>query len=456
MERFDQYLQAQRQYFYTGVTKSLAWRQDQLSKLETAIRTNEEAIMDALAKDLGKSSYESYTTEIGFVLQSAKQTRKKVGKWMKPKKVPVPMHQFGASAKVVAEPYGNLLIIGPFNYPFQLVIEPLIAALAAGNTAIIKPSEYTPNVSDVLEQVLGSTFQPEVVKVVRGAREETSALIHMPFDHIFFTGSVPVGKIVMEAAAKNLVPITLELGGKSPTIVDRTANLEVAAKRIAWGKFMNAGQTCVAPDYVYVDASVADDFIGHMKQAITSFYTDHVVTSPDYGRIVNDRHYQRLIDLIDPAKVVHGGHVVEEERFIEPTLLYPSTWEDAAMADEIFGPLLPILPYDDLSQVIQTIQAKPKPLALYVFTENKQVEDRVLDTLSFGGGCVNDTISHLIPEELPFGGVGHAGMGAYHGKHGFDQLSHQKSVVKKTTKFDFSVIYPPYKGKLKMVKSMLG
>lgn len=456
MDIYKKLLENQRNYFHTNVTKMESWRIEQLLKLETMIRENESEILVALKMDLGKSEFEAYATEVGFLLDSIKKTVKHLKEWMKPQKVSLPLHQFGASGKVMHEPYGCILIIGPFNYPFQLLMEPLVAALAAGNTAVLKPSEYTEHTSDLLERLIGKTFDESVIAVVRGDRKVTNDLIHMKFDHIFFTGSVPVGKIVMEAASKNLTPVTLELGGKSPTIVEDSANIEIAAKRIVWGKFMNAGQTCIAPDYIYVSKRKANDLIEAIKKSIQDFYGTNVKNSSDYGRIVSDKHFNRLTDLIDYNKVVFGGETAFDEKYIEPTILYPVTWEDKVMEDEIFGPVLPIMIYDNLNEVIAEVRSRPKPLALYLFTEDDTVEERIMNTLSFGGGCINDTLSHVVPHDLPFGGVGQSGHGNYHGKAGFLTLSHTKSILKKSTKLDIKVAFPPYKGKLKLIKKLLG
>lgn len=456
MDKYKTLLDKQKTYFHTNVTKMETWRIDQLLKLETMIRENESEILKALKMDLGKSEFEAYATEVGFLLDNIKKTVKHLKSWMKPQKVSLPLHQFGASGTVMYEPYGSVLIIGPFNYPFQLVMEPLVAALAAGNTAVLKPSEYTEHTSDLLERLIGKTFDESAIAVVRGDRKVTSALIHMPFDHIFFTGSVPVGKIVMEAASKNLTPVTLELGGKSPTIVEDSANIEIAAKRIVWGKFMNAGQTCIAPDYIYVSSRKADALIEAMKKSIQDFYGTNVKNSPDYGRIVSDKHFNRLTELMDYNKVVFGGETVFDEKYIEPTILYPVTWQDKVMEDEIFGPILPVMIYESLNEVIEEVRKRPKPLALYLFTENDTVQERIMTSLSFGGGCINDTLSHVVPHDLPFGGVGHSGHGYYHGKAGFLTLSHTKSILKKSTKLDIKVAFPPYKGKLKLIKKLLG
>ncbi|CAM4413879.1 aldehyde dehydrogenase [Paenibacillus typhae] len=450
-------LAGHRDYFDSGVTKDPGFRIRQLQKLKDAIRSYETRIIEALHQDLHKGEFEAYATEIGFTLESISYMMKHLRRWAKPVRVKSPLHMFPSKSLILSEPYGTVLIIGPFNYPFQLLIEPLIGAMAAGNCAVLKPSESTPAVSAVIEDMINETFEPGYIRVVQGEKETTNLLIHAKFDYIFFTGSVPVGKIVMEAAAKQLVPVTLELGGKSPVIVDKSANLETAAKRIVWGKLINAGQTCIAPDYMLVHSEVAGRLIELMKQQITAFYGEDARKSPDYGRIVNDRQLQRIAGLIDRdrSKVIMGGTVDAGDLYIEPTLLYPANWSDALMEDEIFGPVLPILTFDRLEEAISSIKQRPKPLALYLFTEDKQVEQKVLDNVSFGGGCVNDTISHVASSRLPFGGVGHSGIGGYHGKHSFDLFSHRKSVVKRSAKVDPGIVYPPYGNKINLVRRLL-
>jgi aldehyde dehydrogenase (NAD+) len=446
-----------RQFFDSGVTKETAFRLRQLQKLGDAIRRHESRIIEALHQDLRKSEFEAYATEIGFTLDSIGYMMKHLKRWMKPVKVQSPLHMFPSKSLIISEPYGTVLIIGPFNYPFQLLIEPLIGAIAAGNCAVLKPSESTPAVSAVIEELIKETFEPGYIRVVQGEKETTNLLIHAKFDYIFFTGSVPVGKIVMAAAAKQLVPVTLELGGKSPVIVDKTANLETAAKRIVWGKLINVGQTCIAPDYLLVHKEVAAELISLMKQSIRAFYGENPRSNPDYGRIVNERQLQRIAGMIerDRSKIITGGTVEPEDLYIEPTLLYPATWSDAAMEDEIFGPVLPIIEFGRLEEAISSINQHPKPLALYLFTEDKQVEQQVLGSVSFGGGCVNDTISHVASSRLPFGGVGNSGIGGYHGKHSFDLFSHRKSIVKRSSKIDFGIVYPPYGNKIKLVRKLL-
>jgi aldehyde dehydrogenase (NAD+) len=446
-----------RQLFNSGVTKETSFRLTQLQKLRDAIRKYESRIIGALQQDLRKSEFEAYATEIGFTLDSIGYMMKHLKRWMKPVKVKSPLHMFPSKSLIISEPYGTVLIIGPFNYPFQLLIEPLIGAIAAGNCAVLKPSESTPAVSAVIEDMIKETFEPGYISVVQGEKETTNLLIHAKFDYIFFTGSVPVGRIVMEAAAKQLVPVTLELGGKSPVIVDKSANLETAAKRIVWGKLINVGQTCIAPDYLLVHSEVAGRLIERMKHYITAFYGEDIRHNPDYGRIVNDRQLQRIAGMIakDRSKIIAGGTVEPEDLYIEPTLLHPAAWSDAAMEDEIFGPVLPVIEFGRLEEAIDNINQHPKPLALYLFTEDKSVEQQVLGNVSFGGGCVNDTISHVASTRLPFGGVGNSGIGGYHGKHSFDLFTHRKSVVKRSSKVDFGIVYPPYGNKVKLVRKLL-
>ncbi len=349
-----------------------------------------------------------------------------------------------------------MLIVGPFNYPFQSLIEPLIGAIAAGNCVVLKPSENAPNVSSVMNKIISETFDKQYIRVIEGDREITSLLIHAPFDHIFFNGSIQVKKIAMEAAAKNLVPVPLELGGKGPAIVDETANLDIAAKRIIWGKFINAGQSCIAPDYVIVHKSIKIKLISKMKEIITSFYGSDVSKSNDDGRIINERQFDRLISILeqDQNYIIFGGNSSRSHLYIEPTLLEVKSGDAAAMKEEIFGPILPIMEYNALDEVIHTINNHPKPLALYVFTENKNVEKQVLGRTSFGGGCVNDTMSHMANLHLPFGRVGTAGFGAYHGKHSFDTFTHRKSILKKCSRIDLRIVFPPYRDKIKISRKI--
>lgn len=449
-------LENQRRYFESNMTKDISFRLKQLYKLKEEIKKNEKLIIEALNKDLGKSEFESYETEIGILYESIKFISKNLSKWAKPKKVKTPLTQALAKSYIYSDPYGTVLIIGPFNYPFQLIMEPLIGAISAGNTAVLKPSEDTPNVADVVSKIINDTFDKSYISVIRGGRQETSELINSKFDYIFFTGSIRVGKIVMEAASKNLIPVTLELGGKSPCIVDKTANLDVSAKRIAWGKFMNTGQTCVAPDYLLVHKDVKKMFLDKLIKSIKEFYGDNPKNSKDYGKIVNIRQLNNLLGLLDKDKIILGGEYDKEKLYLSPTIMDNVTWEDKIMENEIFGPVLPIIEYEDINEITKKINSKTKPLALYLFTEDKNFENHILENVSYGGGCINDTISHLATPYLPFGGVGSSGIGAYHGKASFDLFSHKKSILKKSTKFGINFIFPPYNDKkLNLIKKVL-
>ncbi|HDI0149655.1 TPA: aldehyde dehydrogenase [Staphylococcus aureus] len=442
-------------FFNTQQTKDISFRKDQLKKLSKAIKSYESDILEALYTDLGKNKVEAYATEIGITLKSIKNARKELKNWTKTKNVDTPLYLFPTKSYIKKEPYGTVLIIAPFNYPFQLVFEPLIGAIAAGNTAIIKPSELTPNVARVIKRLINETFDANYIEVIEGGIEETQTLIHLPFDYVFFTGSENVGKIVYQAASENLVPVTLEMGGKSPVIVDETANIKVASERICFGKFTNAGQTCVAPDYILVHESVKDDLITALSKTLREFYGQNIQQSPDYGRIVNLKHYHRLTSLLNSEQmnIVFGGHSDEDERYIEPTLLDHVTSDSAIMQEEIFGPILPILTYQSLDEAIAFIHQRPKPLSLYLFSEDENATQRVLNDLSFGGGAINDTLMHLANPKLPFGGVGASGMGRYHGKYSFDTFTHEKSYIFKSTRLESGVHLPPYKGKFKYIKA---
>ncbi|MFS5029973.1 aldehyde dehydrogenase [Staphylococcus aureus] len=442
-------------FFNTQQTKDISFRKEQLKKLSKAIKSYESDILEALYTDLGKNKVEAYATEIGITLKSIKNARKELKNWTKTKNVDTPLYLFPTKSYIKKEPYGTVLIIAPFNYPFQLVFEPLIGAIAAGNTAIIKPSELTPNVARVIKRLINETFDANYIEVIEGGIEETQTLIHLPFDYVFFTGSENVGKIVYQAASENLVPVTLELGGKSPVIVDETANIKVASERICFGKFTNAGQTCVAPDYILVHESVKDDLITALSKTLREFYGQNIQQSPDYGRIVNLKHYHRLTSLLNSAQmnIVFGGHSDEDERYIEPTLLDHVTNDSAIMQEEIFGPILPILTYQSLDEAIAFIHQRPKPLSLYLFSEDENATQRVINELSFGGGAINDTLMHLANPKLPFGGIGASGMGRYHGKYSFDTFTHEKSYIFKSTRLESGVHLPPYKGKFKYIKA---
>lgn len=442
-------------FFNTHKTKNLKFRKQQLKLLSKNIKNHENELLDALYKDLGKSKVEAYATEIGMLLKSIKLMRKELKNWSKTKQTDTPLYLFPTKSYIKKEPYGTVLIIGPFNYPVQLVFEPLIGAIAAGNTAIVKPSELTPHVAIVIKDIIEDTFDEAYVSVVEGGIEETQTLLSLPFDYMFFTGSEKVGKIVYEAAARKLIPVTLELGGKSPVIVDDTANIKVASERISFGKFTNAGQTCVAPDYILVQRKVKNDLIKALKKTITEFYGENIEKSPDFGRTVNQKHFNRLNDLIQIHKdnVVFGGNSSKEDLYIEPTLLDNITNDNKIMKEEIFGPILPIITYDNFDEVLEIIQSKSKPLSLYLFSEDENMTHRVVEELSFGGGAINDTLMHLANPNLPFGGVGSSGIGQYHGKYSFDTFSHMKSYTFKSTRLESSLFFPPYKGKFKYIKT---
>jgi aldehyde dehydrogenase (NAD+) len=448
-------LTKQKLFFQTDKTKDLAFRLAALDKLTVAIKDYEQELIDGLRADLNKSEFDAYTTEIMIVLEEIKFTMNHLRAWVKPRKVKTPITHIGSTSYIYPEPYGLALIIAPWNYPFQLAVAPLIGAIAAGNCAVIKPSELTPKTSEIFAKLISETFPKEFICVVQGGVETSQALLAEKFDYIFFTGSVPVGKVIMEAAAKHLTPVTLELGGKSPCIVHKDANLKLAAKRIAWGKFVNAGQTCVAPDYLYLHKNIKEDFLHEFKTAINELYGEQPLDNPDFTRIVSERHFQRLVSFINNGDIIIGGQFNQATLMIEPTVLTQITWEDSIMQDEIFGPILPVLEYQELAEVIIGIDHHPKPLALYLFTETEKVKTEIMNRVTFGGGCINDTVYHLGSPHLPFGGVGTSGIGSYHGKGSFDTFSHEKSVLKQTTKFDLPFRYPNMENGLKKIKRFL-
>lgn len=456
MESYGALIKKQREFFSTGKTKEVAFRMEALKKIRNLIKTHQKEIMDALHKDLNKSEFESYTTEIGFVLEELRYTMKHLEKWAKPRKVKTSLTGFGSKNYIYPEPYGVVLVISPWNYPFQLAFAPLIGAIAAGNCAILKPSELTPKTSELLTKLIREHFQEDYIAIVEGGVETSTALLEEKTDYIFFTGSVAVGKVIMEAAAKHLTPVTLELGGKSPCIVHKDANLRYAAKRIAWGKYTNAGQTCVAPDYLYVHNEVKEEFLNLLTEVIQELYGNALSEESKFTKIVSGRHFNRLTSFIDNSGVLYyGGESDADKHLISPTVLTDVTWEHPIMEDEIFGPILPVMGYDDILQTIDEINKRPKPLALYIFSEVERVQNKVLDSISFGGGCVNDTVYHFTSPHLPFGGVGDSGIGAYHGKGSFDVFSHEKGIMKQTTKFDLPLRYPTTKHGLKLIKMIM-
>ena len=439
-----QIIKAQRTYFQTGATLSIDKRLLVLRKLKACILKHEQEIHAALQRDLGKSSFESYMCETGLVLSELSYMIKHTKHFAKEKNVRTPLAQFHSRSFKKPSPYGVTLIMSPWNYPFMLTIEPLIDAIAAGNTAVLKPSAYSPATSSVIQKIIKECFPPEYASVVTGGRAENNCLLAEHFDYIFFTGSPIVGREVMRHASDNLTPVTLELGGKSPCIVEKTANLKLAAKRIVFGKFLNCGQTCVAPDYIYCDPSIKDLLIAELKKEIKKQFGSQPLANPNYGKIINAKHFHRIVSLLDSKKLVHGGSFEETTLQIEPTVLSNVTWNDPVMQEEIFGPVLPILTYDSFDQAIEKINTMPHPLALYIFTSNKEAANKATSLCGFGGGCINDVVIHLATSEMGFGGFGESGMGSYHGKAGFDTFSHYKSIVDKKTWLDLPMRYQPY------------
>ena len=435
-----------RSSFDSGRTRPMQWRVAQLEALKRMMTEHEADILDALAADLGKPHLEGYAAEIGYSKGAIDHTLKHLRQWMDWDKVATPMVAQPGTSRIYKEPLGVVLIIAPWNYPFGLVISPLMGAIAAGNCALVKPSEVTAETSAVLASLLPEYLDASCIAVLEGGVPETTALLEQRFDHIFYTGNGTVGRIVMAAAAKHLTPVTLELGGKSPCIVDRNSNLDVAARRIAWGKWYNNGQTCVAPDYILAHHVVHDRLIDKLCATVREFWGDDPQRSKDYGRIVNQRHHRRLMALMDNGRIALGGNGDESDRYIAPTILRDVSPDSAIMQDEIFGPVLPVLEVGDIDEAIRFVNARPKPLALYVFSESKTAQQQVIARTSSGGACINHTWMHLAVHDLPFGGVGESGMGGYHGKASFDTFSHHKSVLNKPTMLDPSIMYPPYTG----------
>jgi aldehyde dehydrogenase (NAD+) len=434
---------------------NIVYRKETLIKLLNVIITHENEIIEALYSDFKKPAFEAVLTETNYVISELKDTIKNLHKWAKPKRVFPSILNFPSTDYIYKEPYGKVLVIAPWNYPFQLALCPLISAVAAGNQVVLKPSELTPKTSEIITKIIEKTFPVNHVEVVQGGLEASQKLLSQRWDYIFFTGSVPVGKIVAKAAAENLTPVTLELGGKNPCIIDNTANLKLAAKRIVWGKFINAGQTCIAPDYILIQKNMKSHFMEFMKLEIAKAYGENPKLSPDYARIINEKNWLRLANMIDENKVVFGGQNDIEDCYISPTLIDESTVDSLIMKDEIFGPLLPILSYENETEINTIISKYEKPLSLYVFTEDKKFAQKIIKQYSFGGGCINDTVVHFSNKRLPFGGVGHSGIGAYHGSLSFDTFSHKKGIVKKANWLDLPMRYAPYKDKLKSIQKIL-
>ncbi len=441
-------LEKQRAYFKSGATLPISFRIEMLKKLRAAVKKYEKEIEDALKADLGKSEFEGFMCEVGLAQTEISYMIRHTKRFAAKKKVYTPLAQFASCSYKQPSPYGNTLIMSPWNYPFLLAIEPLADAIAAGNTAIVKPSAYSPATSAMVERIIEECFQPEYVAVICGGRKENAALLEKKFDFIFFTGSTNVGREVLRHTAETLTPVVLELGGKSPCIIDSSAKLKLAAKRVVFGKYLNCGQTCVAPDYILCHKSVKDEFIREVCAQIKKQYGEKPLENADYGKIINEKHFDRVVELIDNDKVVCGGGNCREALQIEPTVMDNVSWDDAVMQEEIFGPVMPILTFDNIEDVVNILSNKPKPLALYIFSEDKKNINMITERCSFGGGCVNDTIIHLATSEMGFGGVGESGMGSYHGKAGFDAFSHTKSIVDKKTWMDLPMRYQPYDRKI--------
>ncbi|MDY2595842.1 MAG: aldehyde dehydrogenase [Oliverpabstia sp.] len=445
MMKIDEILESQRRYFRSGATLSVSFRIEMLKKLRNAVEKYENEIGEALRKDLGKSDYEGFMCETGLVKSEISYMIRHTHRFASKHRVYTPLAQFASSSYKKPCPYGNVLIMSPWNYPFLLTIDPLADAIAAGNTAVVKPSAYSPATSAVIAKMLSECFPPEYVAVVTGGRKENAALLDKKFDFVFFTGSQNVGKEVLRHTAETLTPAVLELGGKSPCIVDSTAKLKLAAKRIVFGKYLNCGQTCVAPDYILCHQSVREKLTEEICVQIKKQYGEDPLTNPDYGKIINEKHFDRICGLLDKDKIVLGGRCRRETLQLEPTVMDHVTWEDAVMQEEIFGPIMPVLTFDSFDEIYSMLAGKPKPLALYLFSEDKQRIKEVTERCSYGGGCINDTIIHLATSEMGFGGVGESGMGSYHGKNGFETFSHTKSIVDKKTWMDLPMRYQPYK-----------
>jgi aldehyde dehydrogenase (NAD+) len=455
MEELETLVNNQRSFFMNGNTIEYSIRKEKLQSLKKMLKNYETDIYDALKIDLNKSEHETLTTELGLLYTEIDFAVKHLREWMEPEKVDAPMTHKGTRNYIFKEPYGVSLIISPWNYPLQLALAPLIGAIAAGNCAIIKPSEHAKATSIILEEMIKETFDPSFITVVQGDKDISEKLLKQRFDYIFFTGSTPVGKIIMKEASKHLTPVTLELGGKSPAIVDKDANIQLAAKRIVWGKFTNAGQTCVAPDFLYVHDKVKFKLLKEMKKQIKSFYGKAPLKNKDYIQIINQKHFERLENYLNNGSILHGGSVDREYLIIEPTIIDKVSWEDEMMQEEIFGPILPVFTFQDIEEAVERLKPLEKPLALYYFGENGKTQQQVIQFLSFGGGSINDTLYHLANPHLPFGGVGSSGMGAYHGKYSFETFSHSKSILKQTTKFDLPFRYPGGKLSQSLVKKIM-
>ena len=448
-------IKTQKDYFLTGETKSISFRRKSLLRLKTEIIKREQDIIDALYQDFKKPEFEAVLSETEIVLSVLKSTIKNLNTWSKPKRVFPTLLNFPSTDKIYSDAYGSVLVISPWNYPYQLAMLPIIGAIAAGNTVVLKPSELTPQTSKIIEDIISAVFNPQHVIAIQGDVTVSQALLMQRWDYIFFTGSVAVGKIVAKAAAEHLTPTTLELGGKSPCIIDETATIKLAARRIVWGKFLNAGQTCIAPDYVIIHDSIKQQFLDALQSEIDLAYTKNPEQSKDFARIINERNFNRLAMMLQNETIAIGGETNEDELYIAPTIIDEPDLQSEVMKDEIFGPILPVLCYNNEEDINTIISKYSKPLALYVFSTNSSFSKKMIASYSFGGGAINDTVMHIANNRLPFGGVGDSGIGAYHGKRTFDTFSHKKSILKKGNWLDIPVRYAPYKGKIKLLKFLL-
>ena len=445
----------QKKFFNTNKTKDVKFRIKQLVKFRDILKANEEFLYRAIYDDFKKSEFDTYTNELLLLYIDIKEAIHNLKKWSKPKRVRTNLVNFPAKSYIIPEPLGVSLVIGAWNYPYQLSLAPVIAAIAAGNTVILKPSELPSNTSSAMAKIINENFESEYLKVVEGGIPETTELLNQNFDKIFFTGSVPVGKIVYQAAAENLTPVTLELGGKSPAFITESCNLKMTVKRLAWSKFLNAGQTCIAPDYVLVHESIKERFLELIKVEIENSH--YAFDNGNYVQIINERNFNRLLPQIDESKIYYGGNHNIEQRYIEPTILHNVSFEDKVMEDEIFGPILPVISYTNLDEIIGYVKSKPKPLSCYVYTEERNIKQKILREITFGGGAVNDSVMHIANSNLPFGGVGHSGIGSYHGEAGFRTFSHYKSILDKPSWFELSLKYfPQTKGNLNFIKRFFG
>jgi len=451
-EPISQTLTRLRAFFDAGNTRDVEFRIAQLKKLKEGIRKYEPQIMAALYNDFRKPPFESYATEIGILYTEIDHAVRHIRSWSRPRRVTTPIINYLSRSRIYHEPYGVVLIISPWNYPFQLTIAPLIGAIAAGNCGLIKPSEFSPATSAIIAKMIAELFDPDYLAVFQGDAEATQQILAEKFDYIFYTGSTAVGRIIMIATARHLTPVTLELGGKSPCIVHQDVRLDYGIKRIVWGKFLNAGQTCIAPDYVLIHRKIKEAFVEEMIRTIHTFYGEEPMESPDYARIINERHFNRLLRLMEKGRILSGGNSRRKDLYIAPTLIDQVSPDDSVMQEEIFGPILPLIEYDDIGEAIAFVNQRPKPLALYCFSENKQIQDRVLRETSSGGGCINDTISHIGSQELPFGGIGESGMGGYHGKTSFDTFTHQRGVLFRSNLLDMPLRYPPYHDRVSLLQ----